>query len=804
MGGNNKKIVIFFIGTFLWTITLLNFANAANLGSFSIPKNQPFKKNLLYPEIKSFAFPESLEAINDHHSTLSDSDTNILKDESSILSSQNINEKLRYGKKVKDDRTFALKNKIGASLRMYNLQWVSFELNNFPKGALNSSDITCNSSSVKVPKDEVQKNLLGLRYYRCLDKSALERFDSSFLLDQKNHLQSGIVFYGTPKNYRDPLCEGFTFNGNFLQQFCVPLDSEMDHYKDFLKYIAWRYNGKNHFGKISHYIIWNENASPDWFDFTPRVSKTARDDVSIDLRMTKYANMFKDAYESIKSSSENFLLYVGTDMIWETPTGNNNQGHFGSKRLLTEFWKKVGTTIPWAVAIHPYSPPTSNVGPNLYNFSGLDLVSNFQKKKLKESGITGTEAKSYPQFYLFASEQGWPRNLTTSLDDQARYICEAHNIVSQRNDIIAVSNNYFHSTDSQESRSAISGQSSFMGLIPYEAKVDLSDVQNYATGAAYLSTHPENWGRSNGHYCCTQHQLGCLKTPGEILGVIDSVSSSGTVSGWACQKNIPQSIDIHLYAGGPAGQGTFLVKVRADQASNISVINACGVLGSYNFKATLRSEQLAQYKNEPLYIHGISTNNGQNLLLRNSGKYSFLGENAPCLINGKNIDSGSSLTFFEKSVAPYGTTCKSEVRSCFNGVLKGSYTEASCTVNQHPPGAVKGVIDSVIVDQNNSRAIVNGWVCQEFVQQSIPVHIYAGGKTGVGTKVAVGIADLSSEAAVLTACGVSAGGYRFSVLIPPDMATQFKGKAIYIHGISTSNQAKDHLLISNSGKFNIP
>jgi hypothetical protein len=51
-----------------------------------------------------------------------------------------------------------------------------------------------------------------------------------------------------------------------------------------------------------------------------------------------------------------------------------------------------------------------------------------------------------------------------------------------------------------------------------------------------------------------------------------------------------------------------------------------------------------------------------------------------CTLNGKSIASGSSLTAYLASSVPSGQTCKSQVRSCSNGTLSGTYAYASCSV----------------------------------------------------------------------------------------------------------------------------
>jgi len=51
-----------------------------------------------------------------------------------------------------------------------------------------------------------------------------------------------------------------------------------------------------------------------------------------------------------------------------------------------------------------------------------------------------------------------------------------------------------------------------------------------------------------------------------------------------------------------------------------------------------------------------------------------------CTFNGKTIASGSSVTAFLASSVPSGQSCKSQVRTCSNGTLSGTYTFPSCSV----------------------------------------------------------------------------------------------------------------------------
>lgn len=68
-----------------------------------------------------------------------------------------------------------------------------------------------------------------------------------------------------------------------------------------------------------------------------------------------------------------------------------------------------------------------------------------------------------------------------------------------------------------------------------------------------------------------------------------------------------------------------------------------------------------------------------------SGSYNFascnVGGVASCNFNGQTIAHGQPVTAFATSSVPYGQTCTPQVRTCNNGVLSGSYTNSSCVVN---------------------------------------------------------------------------------------------------------------------------
>lgn len=113
-----------------------------------------------------------------------------------------------------------------------------------------------------------------------------------------------------------------------------------------------------------------------------------------------------------------------------------------------------------------------------------------------------------------------------------------------------------------------------------------------------------------------------------ILGYVDGIDDLGgsaLVRGWSCAANVPQSVAVHLYAGGPAGSGTFVTAAVADQPSEVAVSEACNLVGAgaFRFAVTIDASTLAQFGGQSVWVHGISPVGGTNDLLANSGVFAL-------------------------------------------------------------------------------------------------------------------------------------------------------------------------------------
>jgi YD repeat-containing protein len=113
-----------------------------------------------------------------------------------------------------------------------------------------------------------------------------------------------------------------------------------------------------------------------------------------------------------------------------------------------------------------------------------------------------------------------------------------------------------------------------------------------------------------------------------VIGNIDGVTSNGAggynIGGWACSTGQDTPIDVHFYAGGAAGTGTFVSGYLANQPSEAAVKTACAAQGgAYRFNIPLSDTVRNQHGGKLIYIHGISPAGNGNLLIDGSGTYSI-------------------------------------------------------------------------------------------------------------------------------------------------------------------------------------
>lgn len=233
-----------------------------------------------------------------------------------------------------------------------------------------------------------------------------------------------------------------------------------------------------------------------------------------------------------------------------------------------------------------------------------------------------------------------------------------------------------------------------------------------------------------------------------VKGFIDGVGSSIDnfyVSGWACQTEYNQSINVHVYAGGGAGTGgSWTASGAASNSSETGVASACATTyNKHRFKVQIPREKAYLHRGKSVYVHGISIAGTSNAAIDRSGNFSF---------------------------------------------------------PDFPTSKVTGHIDDVY--KSGSTWYARGWACQTHHAQSISVHLYANGPVGTGSYIASGTASDSQNSSVSSACSTSGVKHTFKIAIPASKVTAFAGAPVYAHGISTLNTGNTQLY--QSGNHSLP
>ena len=531
------------------------------------------------------------------------------------------------------DQRYARMKSLGAGYREYNMYWNELENAGIPSS---TTPVQCPAGQTLVPATEADRVALGFHRFRCFDQSRIAGWDNLLTRDQANGMQSAIIMFSAPAMYRHPNCQGFLFAGNFMKDGCVPRDDAMDDFEDYANFAAARWNG-GALGKISHFIVWNENASADYFDYTPYVSKTSVAADQVAKRIDKYADMFKRVHAALMRHQRRALMYVSTD-IFMNP--NAQTGHMGNAALLEGLWTRLGVNYSWSVAVHPYGDVDKTPKSGRVSFNNLEIVSQFQASHLTAAGIA--DVASAPQYKLIASEQGWP--ITTAAgtagalgrENQARQMCLAHAKIQSMPNVVAVGHNYFHSSEAQENGAGgTSVQGAFYGLIPFDIPNSLAGAEKTPTGRAFMSTmNPSLWNQSNDHFCCQLYKVGCaggsnaflgiatVEATHQITGQIDAVDAAAdggaVVRGWACAHGVDASIPVEFYLNGATGDH---LTGKADQPSEAAVNAACASVegAAHRFAFTIPADARRTYAGRALTVRGVSPLGFTNLTLANSG-----------------------------------------------------------------------------------------------------------------------------------------------------------------------------------------
>jgi hypothetical protein len=94
-------------------------------------------------------------------------------------------------------------------------------------------------------------------------------------------------------------------------------------------------------------------------------------------------------------------------------------------------------------------------------------------------------------------------------------------------------------------------------------------------------------------------------------------------TGWACDKNnYSAALEIHFYADGPAGTGTFIGSTVANIQRNSIVAESCGGDKNHGFSFSVPAS-LKNGRSHKIYAYAINTPAGANPLLNNNYKIIF-------------------------------------------------------------------------------------------------------------------------------------------------------------------------------------
>lgn len=109
---------------------------------------------------------------------------------------------------------------------------------------------------------------------------------------------------------------------------------------------------------------------------------------------------------------------------------------------------------------------------------------------------------------------------------------------------------------------------------------------------------------------------------GEVMGWVDGFSGN-TLSGWACDKGMPKSIDVHFYLDGPPPGGIGPLVTTTNLTREMAVVSACGTSFATHGWSVDAAPYRAAYAGRGIYVYGISVSGGPNLELRNSGVFTI-------------------------------------------------------------------------------------------------------------------------------------------------------------------------------------
>jgi hypothetical protein len=181
-------------------------------------------------------------------------------------------------------------------------------------------------------------------------------------------------------------------------------------------------------------------------------------------------------------------------------------------------------------------------------------------------------------------------------------------------------------------------------------------------------------GSFNSSSCSVESAISCSFNGQSIAhdGSVIAYSSASVPFGGTCQSEVRTCSNGQL--SGSFNKPACAVTPAADCAVN-------GLPVKHDSSTTLYVSSSVPY-GQTCQAQQRACNNGQ--LSGTAIHATCVVENAPpaksCSLNGKTIASGSAIIAFQSSTVAFGKNCVSQSRACNDGVLSGSYTSESCSV----------------------------------------------------------------------------------------------------------------------------
>lgn len=147
-------------------------------------------------------------------------------------------------------RTFT---ELQSGLKIYNVFWSDFESSGIPSSM--EQYATCPTNYIQVPSNQDELLKAGYHRFRCVENATMMGFDNLFQRDQAAGIQSMSVIWSSPSIYRNQGCHGFQNYPIIDTRGCVPSNASLDDFKDYINFLASRYNGMNGYGHLQNFII---------------------------------------------------------------------------------------------------------------------------------------------------------------------------------------------------------------------------------------------------------------------------------------------------------------------------------------------------------------------------------------------------------------------------------------------------------------------------------------------------------------------------------------------------------------------